>query len=193
MLTEKELERAIAKLPLLPFQEGTTFRLVHIKYWQEPMSSIGSLRVGGRYNIKDSFTALYTANTPITALRELRFLIETPVGLIPSKGDPYVLLSIDYQLRGILDLTNFTTQQALGTNLQELTGVWLPQQLQNQDIPTQLLGWTAYSSQKIEALKVPCTLDSQAYNLVIFSDKLSGSGSFLQIYDNSGTIRQRIP
>ncbi|MGK7875946.1 MAG: RES domain-containing protein [Xenococcaceae cyanobacterium] len=63
---------------------------------------------------------------------------------------------------------------------------------QGQVAPTQLLGGATYNSQNIEALKVPSATDPNAYNLVIFPDRLS-SRSFLRVYDNSGTIQAQLP
>ena len=191
MLTGENLQSAVSELPRSAFQT-TAFRLVHIRYSQEPLSSIGSLRVGGRYNIHNQFPALYTSDTPITALRELESLVETAAGLMAVKSPPYLLLSIECHLNAVVDLTELTHQQNLGTNFQESTGLWKPMQTQGQDVPTQLLGSTAYNSNKIEALKVSSARDSGAYNLVIFPDRLSSSSS-LEIYDPSGTVQARLP
>lgn len=191
MLTGQQLVTSLAALPTLSAQ-GVFFRLLHIKYQNTALSSIGSLRAGGRYNVAQVFSALYTSDTPITALRELKVLVETATGLIACKAPPYILLSIEYSLQTILDLTNPDNQNVLGTNVQELTGQWLPINLQGQPAPTQELATAAYNSQTIEALKVPSALDPNAYNVVIFPDKLS-SGSFLKVYDDSGSITAKLP
>ena len=191
MLTGQPLVSALAGLPALPAQ-GIAFRLIHLKYQKTPLSAIGSLKAGGRYNIAQKFAAFYTADSPVTALRELKVLIETAKGLSVSKAPPYVLLSIEYSLEAVVDLTLPVHQTALGTNLQELTGTWLPMSLQGQVAPTQQLGEAAYNSQHIEALKCPSALDPTAYNLVVFVDKLSPN-SFLKVYDDSGTIQAKLP
>ncbi|KOR38350.1 hypothetical protein AM228_01945 [Planktothricoides sp. SR001] len=191
VLKNQELVTAIAGLPTQSAQ-GVVFRLVHIKYQNSALSAIGSLKVGGRYNIAGSFSALYTADTPITALRELRVLVETATGLIGIKAPPYLLLSLEYNLETVIDLTKSDHQNLLQTNMQELTGVWLPSVFQGQTPPTQTLGEAVYKSPNIEALKVPSAHDPNAYNLVIFPDKLSAK-SVVKVYDPSGTITAQIP
>lgn len=191
MLTKTKLRRALGKVPI-SVMEGFAFRLVDIKYQQDFLSTIGSLKVGGRYNIRNEFAAFYAADNPITALKELRALIETPAGLKTVESSPRVLFTIQYRLNKAIDLTDSETQNALGTNLQELTGVWRPIQDRGEIPPTQLLGQTVYQLGKIEALKVPSSVDASAYNLVIFSDRLSPE-SLLRVYDNSGTIQTKIP
>ncbi len=191
MYQGQQLATAIDELPTLS-ETGVVFRLIHLQFQNTALSAIGSLINGGRYNIAQEFSCLYTSDTPITALREIRMLTETSRELIAHKQEPQILLSIEYSLKAILDLTNPNNQAALGTNIQELTGVWLPMYLQGQIAPTQELGAAARASQKIEALKVPSAHEPNGYNLAIFLDRLS-SGSFLQVYDNSGTIKARLP
>ena len=92
----------------------------------------------------------------------------------------------------VLDLANWNVQQALGTNLQELTGNWRLINAQNKLAPTQILGEAAYNLQSIEALKVPSARDPNTYNLVVFPDRLSAN-SWLRVYDDSVTINARLP
>ncbi|HIK12900.1 MAG TPA: RES family NAD+ phosphorylase [Oscillatoriaceae cyanobacterium M33_DOE_052] len=191
VLKNQELVTAISGLTTQSAQ-GVVFRYVHIKYQNSPLSAIGSLKAGGRYNIAGLFAALYTSDTPITALRELRVLVETAAGLIASKAPPYLLLSIEYSLGTIIDLTQSDQQNLLGTNMQELTGTWLPLVLKGQAPPTQTLGEAIYNAQNIEAIKVPSAHDPNAYNLVILPDRLSAQ-SIVKIYDPSGTINAQIP
>jgi RES domain-containing protein len=191
VLTGQQLIKAIAQLPVLPLQ-GTVFRFIHLKYQNTPLSAIGSFQRGGRYNIPKDFSVLYTSDTPITALREVRILTETATGLIAHKAEPQIMLSIEYNLKAIVDLKNPNNQNLLGTNIQELTGVWLPMNLQGQIAPTQELGTAIRASQQIEALKVPSAHQADAYNLAIFPDRLA-PGSLLQVYDESGTMSAQLP
>lgn len=191
MLTEPDLTSALITLPLNS-KQGEVFRLVHIQFQTTILSTIGSRINGGRYNIgeklpEQEFEALYTSDSPITALQELNILINTPLGLTPFKTGPHILLSLEYNLQSILDLTDINNQKSLNTNLQELTGVWLPLNLKGQIAPTQQLAKSAYDLTTIEALKVPSFANVNAYNLVIFPDKLLPN-SFIQVYDPSGTI-----
>lgn len=191
MLAGQELDAALALLTPLPGQ-GVSSRIISIRYQENPLSAIGSYRVGGRYNLKDQFEALYTCDTIMTCLKELNYLVQTASGLHVDIIPPTINLSIRYNLAAILDLMNTDNQSALGTNLQELTGNWQCLQKRGQVSPTQSLGLALYNFQAIEAFKVPSARDPDAYNLVIFPDRLSGS-SFLEIYDPSRTFQARLP
>ncbi len=196
MLTDETLISKLKELPLL-MQQGEVFRFVHIKHQTTLMSPIGSLIGGGRYNIgqkfsPQQFSALYTSDSPITALKELNFLIDTQSGLTFFKRDPHILLSLEYSLQSILDLTDINHQNFLETNLQELTGVWRPLNKKDQIAPTQKLAKAVYDLQTIEALKVPSSVDVDAYNLVIFPERILPN-SFIKVYDSSGTIESKLP
>jgi RES domain-containing protein len=191
MLTGNQLIAALASMPTLSTQ-GQVCRVIHIKYINSALSAIGSLQTGGRYNQKSAFQALYLADNPVTALLEVEALFKTRTVFRYVAKPPLIVLSIYYQLNAILDLTNLNNQLALGTNLQELTGNWLLMNAGGQLAPTQILGEAAYSLQSIEALKVPSARDPNNYNLVVFPDRLS-YGSFLRVYDDSGTINAQLP
>ncbi|MGK7880151.1 MAG: RES domain-containing protein [Crocosphaera sp.] len=188
ILNRQEL---IATLPKITTksQEGCVFRFVALRFQKSLLSAVGSLKNGGRYNISEQFEALYTSGNPITALKELKFLVNTPSGIVAYPSEPVILLSLKYRLQSIIDLTNINNQNLLNTNLQELTGDWLRINLQNQIAPTQELAQAAYNSNTIEALKVPSAADSEVntYNLVIFLDRLDNN-SYIEVYDPTNTI-----
>jgi RES domain-containing protein len=179
------------------YQTGIVFRFVSIKHWQTPLSAVGSLKNGGRYNIGQdadpdhAFSALYTSDSPITALKEIKILLNPSIGTVAYKGNPSVLFSIEYRLSSVLDLTLHQNQDALRTNFQELTGIWLPQLFRNTTAPTQELGLISNEIQ-VEALKVPSSLDPSAFNLVIFPEQLKKS-SLVKIYDDTQTIADQLP
>src|SRR5438874_12955534 len=104
MLTGHELVDAAERLPAAP-EEGVAFRLILARYSATALSSIGSMRVGGRYNPPQSFEALYLSFDPVTALREVEALVETADGLRGVKGPPRILLSVDYRLQAVTDFT----------------------------------------------------------------------------------------
>ncbi len=80
MLPRDALVVAVQGLSTSP-REGLAFRLILARYAATALSSIGSLRAGGRYNQRDGFEALYLASSPVTALREVEALVETAEGL----------------------------------------------------------------------------------------------------------------
>src|SRR5918911_1877308 len=110
MLARDALVAAIQHLPTKPL-EGVAFRLILGRYAATALSSIGSLRTGGRYNVRGHFEALYLASSPVTALQEVEALVETADGLRGVKGPPRILLSVEYRLQAVVDLTEPMVQQ----------------------------------------------------------------------------------
>lgn len=64
MLTGIKLSDALASL-LVQSESGVAYRIIHAKYAGSALSSIGSLKIGGRYNPLQTFEALYLASNPI--------------------------------------------------------------------------------------------------------------------------------
>lgn len=195
MLPSCKLNTALSLLPVVP-AVGAASRVVNLKYSETALSAIGSFKRGGRYNPKNAFEVLYIADSLLTALCEVQAIVPAGTQFITNyNGPPRVIFYIHYSLSAVLDLTNTFNQCALGTSLQELTGAWIPYSVQDQISPTQELGATVYGLMNIEALKVPSAQNSQdpyAYNLAVFPDRLLPN-SYLAIYDESGSFRERLP
>lgn len=113
-------------------------------------------------------------------------------GLEGVKGAPHILISVEYQLKSVLDIVELIAQNTIETNLSELTASWRDVNAKGQIAPTQELGRSVHSLGNIEALKVPSAKIPNAYNLVIFPDRLSGTSN-VRVYDDSGLINARIP
>lgn len=193
MLKDKKLIQAVKKLSAdsVPIS-GDSFRLVALRYQDSLLSTIGSFKRGGRYNIAQQFEALYVSGSPITALKEIRYLINTPAGVSAYPTRPYILLSLQYQLHRVIDLTDSHIRNFLDTNVQELTGSWYSF-IEEEIAPTQQLGKIAYDL-GVQALKVPSSVDleNNGFNLVIFPENLPPNG-FVEIYDPDAEFRQRLP
>ena len=193
MLKDKKLIQAVKKLSAdsVPIS-GDSFRLVALRYQDSLLSTIGSFKRGGRYNIAQQFEALYLSGSPITALKEIRYLINTPAGVSAYPTRPYILLSLQYQLHRVIDLTDSHVRNFLDTNMQELTGSWYSF-IEEEIAPTQQLGKIAYDL-GVQALKVPSSVDleNNGFNLVIFPENLPPNG-FVEIYGPDGEFRQRLP
>ncbi len=58
-------------------RDGVAFRLILARYAATALSSIGSLRAGSRYDMRDQFEVLYLASSPVTALREVAAVVQT--------------------------------------------------------------------------------------------------------------------
>ena len=193
MLKDKKLIQAVKKLSAYSVPiSGDSFRLVALRYQDSLLSTIGSFKRGGRYNIAQQFEALYVSGSPITALKEIRYLINTPAGVSAYPTRPYILLSLQYQLHRVIDLTDSHIRNFLDTNVQELTGSWYSF-IEEEIAPTQQLGKIAYDL-GVQALKVPSSVDleNNGFNLVIFPENLPPNG-FVEIYDPDAEFRQRLP
>ena len=193
MLKDKKLIQAVKKLSAYSVPiSGDSFRLVALRYQDSLLSTIGSFKRGGRYNVAQQFEALYVSGSPITALKEIRYLINTPAGVSAYPTRPYILLSLQYQLHRVIDLTDSHIRNFLDTNVQELTGSCYSF-IEEEIAPTQQLGKIAYDL-GVQALKVPSSVDleNNGFNLVIFPENLPPNG-FVEIYDPDGEFRQRLP
>ena len=186
MLEPTQLRAALETFERRPLT-GTAFRMVRLEYVGSPLSAIGAFKRGGRYNPRGVFEAMYLADTPFTALREVRAVVETASGLVGVRTGPSLLLSIDYVLQSVLDLTEPASHKMLETSLEELLAPWLPATLAGGIAPTQQLGLTARDLETVEALLVPSAQDPRASNLAVFPDRMR-TGSSLRVYDQSGTV-----
>ena len=105
MLAGRRLVEVLATLPTRPFT-GVAYRLIPTKYAGTALSSIGSLRKGGRYNVKGALEVLYLAMDSMTALQEVNLIRLTHVALLSVKSSPRILLSVEATLQRVLDLTD---------------------------------------------------------------------------------------
>ena len=118
--------------------EGTAFRAVQEKYRESPLSAVGSIRVGGRYNPKGLFEALYLAETAQSALSEVAFGITSGGKFINTPHSPYIVLSITFFLQKVLQLEGQLTR--LGLFPEQLALPWRPIQQSGGLALTQALG-----------------------------------------------------
>jgi RES domain-containing protein len=189
--------------------EFRTYRAVSEKYINTPLSAIGSIRTGGRYNPPQlfcskpplesgcEFEVLYVACSVEVALLEINSLIRIGPNLravLPSDGYPRIIWTVDCQLMSVLDLTDINVQSALGIGLEQLKGAWLPANADGRLALTQELGLSAYGSGRFDALKYPSAKarNPSDYNLAIFTNRLS-EGCFIKVYDESNNILCQLP
>ena len=150
----------------------------------------GAARItGARFTPVGSFDSIYLTHDPITAFIEVSALILLPGGPVPVRSAPWMVISVDGILDGLLDLTDPATLAALGTTAQEMTGSWVAAP----HPPTQLLGQLAYDSGHIGGIKYASAKHPGGINLVVFPDRISSAaGNFLEVYDPHGNLAQRI-
>ena len=78
---------------------------------------------------------VYLAEDELTPLLEIAGVLRAAGSPVPLLFEPQVMMTVDGVLSDVLDLTDVSTQHALGTTHQELTGSWVVQQ-------SHLPGWT---------------------------------------------------
>jgi hypothetical protein len=110
------LERA----PLVSSTEFT-YRVIAERWRDSPLSAIGAFERGGRYNAPRTFSVLYSADSPVTALQETEALFATSDGQLHGvPRDPEIILTLECTLLRVLDLTKSNHYRDLGTTREEL-------------------------------------------------------------------------
>jgi RES domain-containing protein len=188
VLDDCDLDNALARISPIML-EGRGVRYVRLKYQKQPLSVVGSLMYGGRYNIPKYLLeemglpfvgALYIGRNIKISMAETN---------IDSTQSTHVDFRILYKLDTVLDLTNTDNLRLLGTSYQELTGNWRETNEEKCEIaPTQRLGLAVQRSNRFNAIKCPSakTHIGNNYNLVIFIDEanemtaINERGIFLQ-------------
>lgn len=119
-------------------------------------------------------------------------------GLEMPRTNPWVLVTIEGVLEGVLDLTDSAVRSELGTDREELSADWHHAQSRyqkNPPPPTQMLGLAAFASRRILCLKYDSTKNrGEGHVVAVFSEHLSHfPNSSLKIYDQHGFLRQNLP
>ena len=143
------------------------FRLVPERYREEALSTVGSLQYGGRYNPPREFGVLYLGEDEEVCWAELR----RRAGETEFLREPQVFAEVGVELERVLDLTDEEVLRELGIEEEELlkaTG----DEAEDYRL-TREIARTARAA-GFEALKVR-SVTSRGSNLVVFTDKLSGS------------------
>jgi RES domain-containing protein len=178
----------LTKLESFPLS-GTAFRAVNLRYVDSPLSAVGSIRTGGRYNAKGMFEALYLAENATTTLLEVEFSASSRGKFVAKPKEPYVVFSIHFELKQIIDLSTTSSLEALGLTQADLTQSWRLKQLKGEPILTQSIGANVLELGH-EGFKYPSATDGST-NLAVFPKNLK-PGGFLEI-EMDGRILARIP
>lgn len=190
----QKLLRALERAPVAPYS-GCVYRIVADRWRDSPLSAIGSVRSGGRYNGPNSFPVLYCADSQLTAMMEVEALFATSDGQLKGvPRNPDLVLTIECVLSRVLDLTTESFFRELGTSRNELLSLSPSRFILNargEETPTQRLGAACSFSGNISAIKVPSAAHPQGFCLDIFIDSLI-VGERLSILDHSGRIDARL-
>jgi RES domain-containing protein len=193
MLKAQQLKTALAKAKLIavhgPWSRAVEFRHLHVPK-PDPLWGGASKIHGARFTPQGGFDSIYLAWTSITALAEVQTLAFLAGGIFQPLTPPWVLMSVDGVVSGVLDLTDKKTLVALGTNEQEISGAWQTAPFP----PTQMLAQVAYDSGNIVGIKYPSAKNlGGGINLVVFPDRLPLIATdYLEVNDPHGHLAQRI-
>ena len=194
MHSPERLLRALENAPVEPFS-GFVYRVIAERHRESPLSSIGSVRSGGRYNAPNTFPVLYCADSQMTALLEVEALFTTADGQLKGAArDPDLVLSLQCKLTRVLDLTDEHFCHELGTTRDELISLSPSRFILNargEETPTQKLGAACSFSGSISALKGPSAANQTGFCLDVLPDSLL-VGEHVAILDDSGRIRGQI-
>ena len=151
---------------------GSVYRAVRSDRRATPLSAAGSLQRSGRYHRAGTFAVLYFALERETVLYETGQRLRTAAGLYDTAVLTHETVEIAVHLLHVVDLTDATVVESLGTSLQELTGSWELYADDRAGAPTQVLGETAFATGTISSLRYPSARHSGRANLAVFPARL---------------------
>jgi len=221
VLSPQALRKVLPALPRIPLR-GPWYRAVNYDYLvgPSPGSSAGSAvlplwsggaaRKGARFTPQmvtagaqgpgaPGIDCLYLAEDELTPLLEIAGVLSAAGSPVPLLFEPQVMMTVDGVLSDVLDLTDVSTQQALGTTHQELTGSWLVQQSsylagQGPPPPTQVLGQEAFGARRVVGLRYPSSKNPKGAGLVVFTGRLRPNQHVLRVFNQrGGKLQQSLP
>ena len=189
MLAGRGLERAL-EAAALHARHGLFHRYVQHQFIARAIAQGSPVHIvtgyfavtsGGRFNAPGGSRTSYVAADPVTAQVEAERITA-----------PYVHVPIAGELQHVLDLTDTTTVERLQLSDAELRAEWRAINAKGRVAPTQRLGRVAYATGRIEAIAYPSLRNPGGICLAVFPERLR-AGSFLEVADPAGVIRERIP
>ena len=221
MLSPRALRKVLPTLPRIPLR-GPWYRAVNYDHLAgappgspagsavQPLWPEGAARRGARFTPRivtagtpgpgaHGIDCLYLAEDELTPLLEMAGVLRPAGSPVPLLFEPQVMMTVDGVLSDVLDLTDVSTQQALGTTHQELTGSWLVQQSsflagQGPPPPTQVLGQESFGARRIVALRYPSSKNPKGVGLVVFISRLRPNQHSLKVFNRrAGKLQQSLP
>ena len=184
-------------------RQGHGYRIVDYQYFAafpnlhpvRILYGFGAPVNGQRFTPRGGMETIYFAEDLATAFDEVH-----PEQAIIRQHDPGLVLpvspggyaAIRYHLETVLDVTDPTVQQILGTDMAELTGHWRQARNRGQIPATQRLGQAVYDSGLFQAIWYESARVPGTYCLAAFPDRLTAP-SFLEVYDPNGNFQERVP
>ncbi len=158
---------------------------MNLRYVETPLSAIGSILAGGRYNPKGAFEVLYLAENATTTLLEVQFAASSGGRFQAEPKDPYVIFSIAFRLQQLVDLQGSQNLTDLALSPEDLQKPWRLKQARGEPVLTQEIGQMLFEF-GLEGFKYPSATDGSA-NLAVFPDNLK-PGSYLEISWDERTL-----
>jgi RES domain-containing protein len=190
----EKLISVLEQAKLSPFS-GCTFRIIADRWRTSPLSAIGALRRGGRYNPPGEFAVLYTADSQFTALQEVEALfLDEAGGLRGVPRNPDLILTLECSLLSMLNLTDAGLLEQLGTSYEELIAESPSRFIENargRSTPTQQLGSACFRSGHISAINAPSAANPSGFCIDIFSECMF-EGEYVRVRDDSGELRAEL-
>ena len=168
---------------------GTAFRAVNLRYLETPLSAVGSILTGGRYNPKGAFEVLYLAENPTTTLLEVQFAASSGGRFVAEPKDHNVVFSVAFTLQQLVNLHDPSNLTVLDLSPADLQQPWRLKQARGERVLTHEIG-QALLELGYEGLNYPSATDGTA-NLAVFPDNLK-PGSLLEITWEGRTLA-RVP
>lgn len=168
---------------------GTAFRAVNLRYLDTPLSAIGSIKAGGRYNLKGAFEILYLAENATTTLLEVEFSASSGGRFKAQPKDPYVVFSVQFKLQQVVDLHKPDDVERLELTTRDLIQSWRLKQARGEDVLTHKIGKKLFELGH-EGFRYPSATDGTV-NLAVFPENLRAE-SYLEISWEGRTIA-RVP
>ena len=218
MLSPQALRKVLSTLPRIPLR-GPWYRAVNYDHLVrlpsgppagralQPLWPGGAARKGARFTPRavmagapgpsvHGIDCLYLAEDALTPLLEIAGVLRPAGSAVPLLFEPQVMMTVDGVLSDVLDLTDVSTQQAVGTTHQELTGSWLVQQSnylagQGPPPPTQVLGQEAFDARRVVGLRYPSSKNPKGVGLVVFTSRLRPNQHSLKVFNQRvGKLQQ---
>jgi RES domain-containing protein len=204
MIDTNALSAILSQLPTVRFT-GTLYRAIDYEalhgfqspapYQPNPFYCHGAPTKGARYTPKGGMPSLYLAEHYTTAYEEANQVYLNVQAINPRAvpgSPPTVILSARAEITTVFDLANPLIQQALATNLAELTAPWRLFQRAGGVAPTQILSQAVFDGQYAQAIRYPSAVVPNRCCFVLFCGLISPP-SLIEVYDPNGNLVCKLP
>jgi RES domain-containing protein len=196
MHSPKKLASVLAKLPPISvsqsFYRSVNHASLHKCVPPKPLYALGPGLEGSRYTPKGGPPCLYVSAKPLTTLCEVAGIASALLDAGAIIQQPLTLYAIRVQLKHVLDLTDNSVVEALGTTFAELDAPWEEQIRNSKPVPTHVLAIAAHNSGRFQGIRFFSHEYPGTVNLAIWTNTVKRP-SFIEVIDASGELSDRLP